>query len=390
MDRLTMTRRQFGMAALAVGATFADRTPAEAAAAQSPRPAKGTPIFQVDPNWPKIPNSWVFGPVTSIRVDERDHVWILQRPRSVAPEHKGHEAPPVLEYGADGNFLRGWGGPGAGYDWPENEHGFEVADGFVWIVGNNPNFGRSRPNQTFDNMLVKFSTSGKFALQIGGRNRVERASDTTALGEPADCCFHKGEIFVADGYGNRRLIVFDGNTGKFKRMWGAFGRPPEDQPKNVPFGAPGVFDSGEGPELFGIVHAVRVSKDGMVYVGDRDNRRVQVFTLEGKYLRQVFINMAAGPSRTACGITFSGDAQQRIMYVCDFDHGVVFAYDRATLALLGSMGVPHAIGSGSKGGRTPGELIDPHYLATDSHGNLYSSETAGGRRAQKFIFKGFA
>jgi DNA-binding beta-propeller fold protein YncE len=376
------------MAALAVGATFTYRTPADAAGAQSPKSATGMPMFQLDPGWPKIQNGGVYEDgrliITSIRVDEQDHVWILQRPRSLLAGGAAHSAPPVLEFDADGNYLGGWGGPGSGYDWPVNEHGFDVdPNGFVWIAGNNPNFGRTRPNQSYDDMLLKFTKKGKFVMQIGGRNKSGGVKDTTSVHEPADCCFHQktNEIFVADGYGNRRVIVFDGKSGKFRRMWGAFGAPPKEQPANVPYGEPGKFDSGEGPELFGIVHGIRVSNDGFVYVGDRDNRRVQVFTLDGKYLKQVFVNMAAGPSRTACGITFSPDAQQRLMYVCDFSNGPVWVFNRGTLALLGSFGTQ---------GKAAGQFVDPHYLATDSKGNLYSAETAGGRRAQKFTFKGVA
>jgi hypothetical protein len=385
MDQLTrsnMTRREFGLAALALGAGIAGRTAAQGSTAQSPVSAAGMPTFQVDPTWPRIPNGWTLGIVSSIRVDERDHVWILRRPRSVPADQTG---PPgaLLEFDADGNFLQQWGGPGDGYDWPENEHSFDVdPNGFIWITGNNPNFLRSKPDQKHDDMLLKFTKTGRFVLQIGGRNRSGGVKDTKSVHEAADCAFYAktNEIFVADGYGNRRLVVFDGATGAFKRMWGAFGRPPVDRTE-VPYGAPGVFDGGEGPEHFGIVHAVRVSTDGLVYVGDRDNRRVQVFTIDGKYLKQVFINMSAGPSRTACGIAFSPDAAQRLLYVCDFDHGRIFVFDRAPLAPLGSFGAK---------GTARGEFVDPHYLATDSKGNLYSSETAGGRRAQRFIFKGVA
>lgn len=381
MKRPTISRRAFGAAALAMGAGLRGVPGSEvanAAPAQAGSAGRGVPTFEVEPSWLKIPNNWVFGPVTSIRVDEQDHVWILQRPRSVPNEQKARVAPPVLEFDANGHYLRGWGGPGDGYDWPENEHGFDLdPNGFVWITGNNPNFGRSRPNQVYDDMLVKFSKSGKFVMQIGGRNRSKGNQDTTSVHEPAECAFSAktNEIVVADGYGNRRVVVFDGNTGKFKRMWGAFGRPPVEHPASVPFGEPGKFDGGEGPEHFGIVHAVRVSNDGRVYVGDRDNRRVQVFTLEGKYLNQVFVNMTAGPSRTACGVTFSPDAQQRLMYVADFEHAIVFIFDRATLAPLGSFGTK---------GKDAGQFVDPHYLATDSKGNVYTAETAGGRRAQKF------
>lgn len=380
MDTRTLTRRRFGVAALALGAAIGRRRGVEAAPSQAAGLGRA-PTFEVDPSWLKIPNNWVFGPVTSIRVDERDHVWILQRPRSVPSELQARVAPPVLEFDPEGRYLRGWGGPGDGYDWPENEHGFDLdPNGFVWIAGNNPNFARSRPNQRYDDMLLKFSKSGRFVLQIGGRNRSKGNQDTTSVHEPAECAFSvkTNEIVVADGYGNRRVVVFDGTTGTFRRMWGAFGRQPVDHPADVPFGEPGRFDGGEGPEHFGIVHAVRVSNDGLVYVGDRDNRRVQVFTLEGKYLKQVFVNMTAGPSRTACGITFSPDAQQRLMYVCDFQHGLVFIFDRVTLAPLGSFGSQ---------GKAPGQFVDPHYLATDSKGNLYTAETAGGRRAQKFVIK---
>jgi DNA-binding beta-propeller fold protein YncE len=382
-----LTRRAFARVTLAIGAAAAGLSEPVFGQGVSREQAVGVPKFEVDAAWPRIPNKWIFGPVTSIRVDEQDHVWILQRPRSVRPEEKAHVAPPGLEFDTGGNFLRGWGGPGEGYDWPENEHGFDLdPNGFVWITGNNPNFGGSKPDQTYDDMLLKFSKSGKFVLQVGGRNRYTTnknsgsAKDTTCVHEPAECAYYRktNEIFVADGYGNRRVIVFDGNSGKFKRMWGAFGQPPADQPANENYGEPGKFD-GEGPDHFGIVHAVRVSNDGFVYVGDRDNRRVQVFTLDGKYLKQVFVNMAAGPSRTACGVTFSPDAHQQYMYVCDFDHGIVFVFNRETLALLGSFATK---------GKASGQLVDPHYLATDSKGNVYSAETAGGRRAQKFTFKG--
>lgn len=375
-----MTRREFGGAVLAVGTALTGRAASGVAGQGAAR--AGMPTFEVDPAWPKIPNGWTLGIVSSIRVDERDHVWILRRPRSLQGDQKGPAAA-VLEFDADGNYLQGFGGPGAGYDWPENEHSFDVdPNGFVWITGNNPNFGRTQPNAVHDDMLLKFTRTGRFALQIGGRNRSGGVTDTTSVHEAADCAFYarSNEIFVADGYGNRRVIVFDGNSGAFKRMWGAFGRAPVAT-LETPYGAPGKFDGGEGPEHFGIVHAVRVSNDGLVYVGDRDNRRVQVFTIDGKYLKQVFVNMVAGPSRTACGLAFSPDARQRLLYVCDFDHGLIFVFDRDTLALIGSFGAK---------GRAAGQFMDPHFMATDSKGNLYTSETAGGRRAQKFRLKGEA
>ena len=249
-------------------------------AAQSPTSAtRGVPRFRVDPRWPKIPNAWQFGQVSSVSVDAQDHVWILQRPGTLGPEERTKAAPPVLEFTAEGTFVRAWGGPAKGYEWPSSEHGIHVdAQGFVWIGGNGTN----------DHQILKFTKDGTFVMQIGKAGRSKGNADSENLNQPADAFVHAAtnELFVADGYGNRRIIVFDADTGKYKRMWGAFGKTPTDDPPNP---APADGDPNGASQFVQPVHAARVSKDGLVYVSDRGGKRVQVFRLDGTYLTQVFI-----------------------------------------------------------------------------------------------------
>jgi len=244
------------------------------------------PKFQVDPTWPKIPNNWVLGLVSGVNVDREDHVWILHRPDTVPLEQKAKAAPPVLEFDTHGTFIQGWGGPGSGYEWPTIEHGISIDHkGFVWIGGSGIG-GGGKPG---DDQILKFTTTGKFVMQIGRSGQSKGNTDPNNVHGAADVTVYPktNEVFVADGYGNRRIIVFDANTGAFKRMWGAFGNAPTDP---VPGEATGPDQSteGRGAMQFNLVHSVRISQDGLVYVSDRANKRVQVFTIEGKYLRQVF------------------------------------------------------------------------------------------------------
>ena len=178
------------------------------------------PTFEVDPDWPTIPDGWVLGQVASVAVDSRDHVWVLQRPRTLEPEEASMAAPSVLEFDPEGNFVQGWGGPSPDYPWPQSEHGIFVDyNDFVWVGGNGP-----------EDQVLKFTMSGELVMQIGqpGESRGNRDPDN--LGRPADTWVHRAtnELFVADGYGNRRVIVYDADTGDFKRMWGAFGNEPTD------------------------------------------------------------------------------------------------------------------------------------------------------------------
>jgi hypothetical protein len=357
------------------------------ASAQTPQPRQ-IPKFEVDPSWPKMPSKWVWGQVSSVSIDEQGHAWILQRPSSVRKDQreKGMAAPPVLEFDEAGNFIQGWGGPGPGYDWPEIEHGI-YADprGFIWLGGN----GKT------DNHLVKFTKDGKFVMQIGKKSASKGNKDTENVKEAADTFYYAptNELFVADGYGNKRIIVFDGDTGKFKRMWGAFGNEPLDNvpaPAKVPederIPAKELPASSRGPEQFvNPVHAVRVSNDGLVYVSDRGGKRVQVFTLEGKYVNQVFIDRYCeaphcGNGQTVASTAFSHDPEQKFLYVASRSPARLWILDRKTLEPLDSFG---------RNGIAPGEFYVMHHMNVDSKGNLYVTEVQDGKRIQKFVFKGY-
>lgn len=345
------------------------------------------PRFEVDPSWPpRLPNGWVMGDSSSIAVDRRDHVFVLSRPRTVGADQRDHAAPAVLQYDPAGRFVKGWGGPGAGYDWPDTEHGIYVdASDHVWIGGNNP-IAQLRLTPRSDDMLLKFTRDGAFVSQIGGRDRSTGNTDRRSPKEPADIFVdtQANEAYIADGYGNRRVLVLDATNGAFKRMWGAFGGTPLDPPTAPPVAPAGLTPletTGRGPDQFGIVHSIEVSRDGLVYVADRANRRVQVFKTDGTYVNQVFINRGEKSPNTAAGIAFSPDARQEYMYVADFGNAHVTIVRRATLEVLGSFG-----DLGSK----PGQFQNIHHIAVDSKGNLYTAEVAPGRRVQRFVFKGIS
>jgi hypothetical protein len=383
------------------------------------------PVFQVDPSWPKLPNNWVLGVVSSVTTDKQDHVWILHRPGLVKAELKAQAAPPVLEFDANGKFLNAWGGPGQGYDWPGTEHGLLIDKDNVWIGGSGIG----------DDMLLKFTLQGKFVSQIGAHAQSKGNADTKNVNRPADVFIDAktNEMFVADGYGDRRVVVFDAATGAFKRMWGAFGNPPDSEPAAGAPGAGGggggtaaagggrpggggggraaaaagaggggaggaaggrqgggraaapapVLDTeGPGAPTFGNpVHSVKISNDRLLYVADRANRRVQVFTPEGKYVTQVFINRAGPSNQSAAGIAFSPDPQQQFMYVSDLGNSHMLVLDRKALQVLYEFGAK---------GTAPGEFQAPHLIAVDSKGNLYTAEVNPGNRAQRFVYKGMS
>jgi DNA-binding beta-propeller fold protein YncE len=350
----------------------------ESATQARPSPTREAPKFQVDPAWPKIPNNWQFGQVASVSIDAQDHVWVLQRPGTLSPEERSRAAPPLLEFDPAGIFIQGWGGPGQGYEWPGSEHGVYVdPKGYVWIGGNGAK----------DHHVLKFTKAGKFVMQIGRAGQSKGNSDTQNLNQPADTFVYAktNELFVADGYGNRRVIVFDADTGQFKRMWGAFGSVPTDAPPNP--ANPDVGEKG-APEFVQPVHAARVSNDGLVYVSDRGGKRVQVFTIDGKYVTQVFIGRECkapecGNGTTAASTAFSTDPEQRFLYVGNRSQAKVMVFNRKTLELLDSFG---------RWGSAPGEFGTLHHMAADSKGNLYVTEVTPlkpeNRRIQKFTFLG--
>jgi DNA-binding beta-propeller fold protein YncE len=332
--------------------------------------ASTLPTFEVDRSWPKVPAKWKLGDASSFAIDAQDNVWLLHRPRTLKPDQAALAAPPVIVFDSAGNFIKAWGGAGSGYEWPEREHGIHIDyKGFVWLGGNNcPTNGLPGLKPVADDQLLKFTQDGKFVLQIGRSNQSKGNSDTTNLHRPADVWVHPptNELFVADGYGNHRIAVFDADSGAFKRMWGAFGNKPVDD-DHCEVVTPKSFPEGPGPQNFSIVHALRVSKDGMVYVADRENRRVQAFTADGKFVKQL-VKTATPFARD---LALSPDSDQRFLYVGNGDEIVIV--DRKGLEAVGSIKVPGMIGGG-------------HQIATDSKGNLYIAQTSAG--LQKLTFKG--
>jgi DNA-binding beta-propeller fold protein YncE len=296
-----------------------------------------------------------------------------------------------MEFDAAGRYVQGWGGPGEGYEWPRSEHGIYVDyKGFVWIGGNGE-----------EDQILKFTRAGKFVMQIGRGGQKKTNADTQNLWKPADVFVYPptNELFVADGYGNRRIIVFDADTGAFKRMWGAFGNVPADEtaapgrggsagannPNRVP--AKDLPPGDPGPPQFDTVHGVKVSNDGLVYVADRAGKRVQTFTVDGTYLSQIWIDRwcesvgeGCGNGQTAASVAFSADAGQRYLYVASRSPGRILVFERKSAQLVDSFGRP---------GVAPGEFFVLHHMTTDSKGNLYTSEVQDGRRIQKFVLKGF-
>ena len=337
------------------------------------------PKFEVDPQWPKpLPNHWVMGNVIGVGVDERDHIFIVHRNDTfdstaeigAVATPKASEccvpAPPVIEFDQEGRIVQSWGGPGPGYEWPANEHGIFVDyKGKVWLGGNTANQ---------DSQILKFTHDGKFLMQIGHAKASKGSLDTENLNRPAQIWVWEktNEVFVADGYQNRRVIVFDADTGKFKRMWGAYGNKPDDSVSRD------RVNGSRGSEQFNIVHGVAIANDGLVYVSDRINNRIQVFTLDGSFVKEGFIARGTLDSRgTAFAVAFSPDKEQRFLVVPDGANDKVRILDRQTLEVLDSWGRP---------GPYAGQWHWLHSLAADSKGNLYTAESRG-NRLQKFVYK---
>src|SRR5579863_277927 len=338
--------------------------------------AQAPPAYKVDANWPKqLPNNWIMGQVGGMAVDQQDHIWVLQRPGSNTKDDLGAaqtppvaeccvSAPPVLVFDAEGNLLKSWGGPGNGYDWPGTEHSIFVDHaGNVWITGNGSK----------DRQAIKLTSDGKFILEIGHPSAAAmNNSDTTILGRPAGMAEDEKahEIYFADGYLNRRVIVFDSETGAFKRMWGAYGKAPSDADL-APY-APGnpPSESFRNP-----LHAVHISKDGFVYVCDRVNDRIQIFTKDGRFVKEFILRPATLGNGSAYDLAFSRDAAQKYLLVADGENNVIWTLLRSDGSVQGTTG--HA-------GRNAGQFHHVHAIASDSNGNLYTGEVETGRRVQKF------
>jgi len=359
--------------------------------------SKNAPRFVVDPDWPKpLPHQWLVGQVAGVAVDRHDRIWIIQRPSTLTADEAGaaqtpprseccFPAPSVMQFDRAGNLLRAWGGsadpnfltdrctPAMGCEWPANEHGIFVDhNDNVWIAGNGGN----------DNQVLKFSKDGTFLLQIGAAGMTAGSNDTNGapngsplLGRPADTEVDPltNEAYIADGYGNHRVLVVDGGTGMYKRHWGAYGNVPDDTPL-------GPYMPGEKPTQFrNPVHCVRIANDGLVYVCDRVNDRIQVFQKDGTFVKEFFVATDTLGNGSTWDVDLSPDKRQTYLYNPDGENNKVWILERDDGDILSSFG---------RNGRSAGQFHWVHNLATDSHGNIYTAEVDTGKRAQKFVPRG--
>jgi len=379
--------------ALGIGSVVLDRqAAAQSRGVQAPR-------FEVDPFWPKpLPNNWLLGNTIGAWVDDQDHLWVIHRTDTLTGNENGAirnpptgeccaPAPPVLEFDPEGNLRRHWGGPGEGYEWPASNHGIFVDhQGYVWIGGN------GGP----DSHVLKFTKDGKFIAQYGKMgvhqrgmtknqqgqevpNFVRNSNDPSNFGRVAKIFVDAktNEAYLADGYFNRRVAVLDANSGKMKRYWGAYGNKPDD---NYEYGPRGPNEK-PAQQFRGPVHCANLSNDNLLYVCDRQSNRIQVFTPEGKFVKEAFFATSSLGEGSTWDVAFSRDPQQRFIYIADGRNMKVRIVLRETLQEITNFG---------KGGRYPGMFFGVHSIATDSRGNIYTTETYEGKRIQKFVYKGMA
>ncbi|HTL04197.1 MAG TPA: hypothetical protein VL241_00500 [Gemmatimonadales bacterium] len=354
------------------------------------------PAFEVDPLWPKpLPNHWVLGSTIGVGVDSRDHVFIIHRgfPTLTARTEAGLDtkpptgeccaaAPPILEFDAEGNLVKAWGGPGHGYDWPVSNHGISIDNkDNVWIGGNgecSDSLAGAGVCQkgTIDSFILKFTHDGQLIKEIGNPHGVVNSSSMTSFGRVAKISFDPGanEAYVADGYGNKRVAVLDMESGGIKRFWGAYGHPPSDS-------SLGRYnpDAPLAQQFRNPVHCAEPTGDGLVYVCDRPNDRIQVFKKDGSFVKEVRIAPRTLGDGSVWDIAFSRDPQQKYLYLADGKNEHIYVMDRQSLEILTMFG---------DGGRQPGQWFAVHSIATDSKGNIFTTETYEGKRVQKFVYRG--
>jgi DNA-binding beta-propeller fold protein YncE len=373
------------------------------------RGAAQAPMFEVDPFWPKpLPNHWVLGAAVGVWVDAQDHVWMVHRgdnPNTL----RGQEmkppfsdlccstAPLVLEFDQKGTLVSHWS-PGPNDPWMDQEHGIHVDHkNNIWLAGGGGG----------DSQILKYTKQGRFIMQVGKKGARLRAGiqkpindpnslDTESFGQPTKIVVDPktNEVYVSDGYVNHRVVVLDADSGQFKRMWGAYGNKPDDTPVVGPLnphrGSPnagqpadrGAAYDPNGPlqqQFRNPEHCVAVSKDDLVYVCDRQGDRIQVFTKEGRFVKEQRIEPKTMNAGSVWDAAFSSDPRQRFLYVADGENAKIHILQRDTLEILTSFG---------EGGRQVGQWHGVHNLATDSQGNIYTTETYDGKRIQKFAFKG--
>ncbi len=378
-----MSRRTILLAAVFLGGLAllltADRWSGQALSDTQTGDMVEAPRFEVDPTFPKpLPNGWLMGMAIGIAVDAEDHIWIVHRPDTLSDAEAAadqnpptaaccHRAPPVLQFDQEGNLLSAWGGPGEGYEWPQSNHGIFVDHkGIVWIGGNGAQ----------DAQVLKFTQDGTFVAQYGRSGQSGGSNDTENFGRVAKIFVdpQANEAYLADGYGNKRVAVLDADTGAFKRYWGAYGNKPDDT-------NPGPYDPDAPPaqQFRTPVHCSDLSVDGLLYVCDRPNNRLQVFLSDGTFVKEQVIAKRTLGDGAVWDVAFSRDPEQKYLYVADGKNERVYIMLRDTLEILSSFG---------DGGRQPGQFFAVHSIVTDTMGNLFTTETYEGRRLQKFVFKG--
>ncbi len=367
------------LAGLLVTLGVSQRMLEQRASAQA-KGAMQAPRFEVDPMWPKpMPNHWVMGNVIGVGVDKQDNVYIIHRGAGSLEAKEIYAtttppsadccvpAPPVVEFDAAGNFVRAWGGPGKGFEWPDSNHGITPdSKGNVFIGGNGPN----------DGQVLKFTQKGEFVKQFGFAYAGAGSNDMWAFKQVAKISLDeaKNEAYVADGYGNHRVAVIDMDTGKIKRYWGAYGNKPDDTNLGRYNPTAPIAQQFRNP-----VHCAEPTNDGLVYVCDRVNDRIQVFQKDGKFQKEVFVEKNTLGDGAVWDIAFSKDGAQKYFYLADGANEKIHVFDRLSLTEITAFG---------DGGRQPGQFYAVHSIATDSKGNVYTTETYRGQRLQKFVFKG--
>ena len=367
----------------------------------SPAHAQDAPVYRLDPSWPQeLPNRWITGNIHGVAVDKDDHVWILSSPRTVPADQAGATqtpprsaccvpAPTVIEFDTAGRVLKSWGGSGFPTDspipdWPTDEHGLWIdKQGNVWIAGNwfaQFSFTPGQPPDPalpWDRQVLKLSNDGNPLLEIGHPTREPANNQNTSfLGAPdtmtVDDAAH--EVYIADGAMNRRVVVYDSNTGAFKRGWGAYGMPLSE----IENGRPAAYDQANPPskQFRGPINCVAISVDALVYICDRGNDRIQVFTKDGKFVKEFIVRAETLGTGSTWSVAFSHDPKQKYLLVGDGENGVVWILDRDTGVVVAPFG---------RKGHNAGQFDVLQSLAMDSRGNLYTGEVAPNSRVQKFI-----
>jgi DNA-binding beta-propeller fold protein YncE len=338
----------------------------------------GTPTFQVDPTWPaEMPNKWIMGAVTAVFVDSQDHVWVTHLVETLTPEETAVvqeppigtccvPAPTVIEFTPQGEVVQAWGDPDEDISvFPRNPHGIFVDhNDYVWI-------GTYRHHR-----VMKYTRDGQHVMTIGEYDENAGSNDTSLLGGPAGIWVdpETNEVFIADGYRNHRVVVFEGETGNYLRHWGAYGEPPDD---DYDFGD--RDPNGPPPRQFSNVHGLTGSTDGMIYVADRRGNRIQSFRKSGEFVAEKIIEPLTRASGSAFVIALSPDPEQQWLHLADGTNHKVWTLRREDLEVVGDFG---------RGGRQVGQFLRPHGMGIDSHGNLYVGEASTGRRVQKFAVQG--